>query len=112
VFRQLNREDVSSILDIELAKVTARLEAKGQKLSLTKTARNFLIDNGFSASMGARPLRRAIERYIEDPLAEDILRGKFEGTKTIEVVARKDQLVFRTKGSRKKQPAKASSNAD
>ena len=97
VFRQLTRDDVSMILDLELTKVTGRLEAKGRRLSLTKSARTFLVTEGFNEAMGARPLRRAIEKHIEDPLAEEILRGVFDGVEVIEVAHQGDKLVFRPK---------------
>ena len=95
VFRQLLREDMSAILELELSKVTGRLEAKGRRLSLTKNARVFLVNEGFNESLGARPLRRAIEKHIEDPLAEEVLRGIFDGVEVIEVTERDGKLVFR-----------------
>ena len=102
VFRQLSRDDVQTILDIELTKVTTRLAEKGKKLRLSKSARTFLIEKGFDAAQGARPLRRAIERYIEDPLAEDLLRGRLDAGGVIEVLAAGDVLKFRQKTSAKK----------
>ena len=75
VFRQLTHEDVARILDIELAKVTKRLASKHIEIELRPEARAFLVDKGYDKKYGARPLRRAIERYLEDPLAEEILRG-------------------------------------
>ena len=97
VFRQLNRGDVEKILDIELKKVFERLEARGKRLRVNKSARDFLIEKGFDAAMGARPLRRAIERYVEDPLAERILRGELEEDVPISVTASKDTLKFSQK---------------
>ena len=106
VFRQLTREDAGNILMIELAKVTARVESHGKQIKLSASARDFLIDQGFNAAMGARPLRRVIEKYLEDPLAEEILRGRFEGANVIEVVAAGDELRFRQKaGSRRPKTA-------
>jgi ATP-dependent Clp protease ATP-binding subunit ClpC len=97
VFRELNRDDVRKILDLELAKVRERLAAKGKQLRLSKSARDFLIDKGFDTALGARPLRRAIERYVEDPLAEEILRGRLEESPVIEVVSAGEELKFRQK---------------
>jgi len=97
VFRQLNKEDVRQILDLELAKIERRLASKGRKLQLAKSAREFLIEKGFSVALGARPLRRAIEKYIEDPLAEEILRGRLEDDGVIEVVQSGESLKFRQK---------------
>lgn len=94
VFRQLNESDVSRILDVELVKVRARLAAKEIDLQISDSARAFLIEKGYDPTFGARPLRRALERYLEDPLAEEILRDKIHPTETIEARAENDQLVF------------------
>jgi ATP-dependent Clp protease ATP-binding subunit ClpC len=85
VFKALTREDLQTIVDYELAKVFARLTEHGLKLELTDQAKEFLIDKGYSPEFGARPLRRAIEHYIEDPLSEAVLRGEFEGKKLIKI---------------------------
>jgi ATP-dependent Clp protease ATP-binding subunit ClpC len=85
VFRSLNKDDMKNIIDIELAKVVKRLKDKGLKLVLTEEAKELLIDKGYSPEFGARPLRRAIEHLLEDPLAEELLQGKFEGKETITV---------------------------
>ncbi len=79
VFHQLNREDLQKIVDIELEKVYKRLQERGLTLSLTPEAREYLIEKGYNIEFGARPLRRAIEQLLEDPLSEDILRGSFHG---------------------------------
>ncbi len=93
VFRQLNRVDVSQILDLEVSKVKERLAARKIELHLTEAAREFLIGKGFDPSYGARPLRRAVERYLEDPLAEEILRGHLS-TEGVEVTVEGDRLKF------------------
>ena len=79
-----------------LSRLQPRLEAQGRKLKLSKPARDFLLDKGFDEAQGARPLRRAVERYVEDPLAEAILRGEIKGA-SIEVIKEEDKLGFRTK---------------
>jgi len=94
VFHQLNREDVRKILDIELTKVKGRLAAKRMTLKLEDTAVEFLIDKGFDPQYGARPLRRAIERFLEDPLAEELLRGRFTPDEIIDVTVEEDHLHF------------------
>lgn len=99
VFRELNRNDVEKILDLELMKVSARVANKGWKLQLRKSAKQLLIEKGFNAKMGARPLRRAVARYLEDPLAEAILSGELEGRKVIGVTAKDGKLAF---GGRKR----------
>ena len=78
VFRPLERSDLVNILDIELRGIRARLAERNLKLDLTAAARDFLIDNGSNLEMGARPLRRAVERFIEDALSEELLRGGLE----------------------------------
>ncbi len=97
VFRRLDRSDVSKILTLELSKVRERLAAKGKRIELTRSAREFLVEKGFDEASGARPLRRAVERYIEDPLAEEILKGTLGDGKKIEVKRKDDALVFRLK---------------
>ncbi len=99
VFHQLVRDDVSVILDLEMAKVISRLEEKGKSLRLAKSAREFLIDKGFDSALGARPLRRAVEKYIEDPMAEELLQGNLNGGGVISVTAVKasDKLSFKQK---------------
>ena len=73
VFRELGRDDIRKIIDCEIDKIAERLKAKGGKLDLPKEAIDFLIGQGFKPESGARQLRRVVERYIEDPLAEEIL---------------------------------------
>ncbi len=95
VFRQLTREDVSRILDLELDKVRERLKSRGLKLRLGSSARELLIDQGFDHQYGARPMRRTVERYIEDPLSEEILRGSFAAATHVEAVRSGEKLRFR-----------------
>ncbi len=83
IFRHLNREDLKKVIDFELSKVRHRLQDRGYELELTEESKDFLIAKGANLDYGARPLRRALEQRIEDPLAEEILRGKFEGVNTI-----------------------------
>jgi ATP-dependent Clp protease ATP-binding subunit ClpC len=92
IFRHLNEEDLKKVIDFELAKVRERLQDRGFELELTDESKDFLIEKGANLDYGARPLRRALEQRIEDPLAEEILRGAFEGVNTIVVdVARDDK---------------------
>ncbi|MHC4898450.1 MAG: ATP-dependent Clp protease ATP-binding subunit [Planctomycetota bacterium] len=78
VFNQLTLEDMSEIVQIELAKVDERLASKHLKLEVDEAVLDLLIDKSFSQNFGARPLKRAIERYLEDPLSEEILRGELD----------------------------------
>jgi ATP-dependent Clp protease ATP-binding subunit ClpC len=98
VFRHLTDNDMKEVIDLELAKVRKRLEEKGLVIELTDEAKEFLIKKGSNTDFGARPLRRAIETFIEDPLAEELLKGEFAGKELIKVevkkVGDKKQLVF------------------
>jgi len=85
VFKSLTREDLQTIVDYELAKVFKRLTEHGFTLELSNQAKEFLIDKGYNPEFGARPLRRAIEHYIEDPLSEAMLRGEFKGKNLIKI---------------------------
>ncbi|CAN5471416.1 ATP-dependent Clp protease ATP-binding subunit [soil metagenome] len=85
VFRSLNKGDMKHIIDIELSKVIKRLKEKNMALILTDEAKDLLIEKGYSPEFGARPLRRAIEHLLEDPLAERLLLGAFQGKDTITV---------------------------
>jgi ATP-dependent Clp protease ATP-binding subunit ClpC len=85
VFRPLTRDDLTQIVEYELNKVFKRLLEHGLHLELEDAAKEFLIDKGYNPEFGARPLRRAIERYIEDPLSEDMLRGKFKDMTLIRI---------------------------
>jgi len=85
VFRHLTRENLKNIVEIELKKVRERLGERNLKLVLTDEAREFLIDKGGDLDYGARPLRRSVEQWVEDPLSEELLRGSFSGNDTITV---------------------------
>jgi len=90
VFRHLTVEDLKEVVDLELKKVRERLLERGLKLELTDIAKEFIIKKGSNTDFGARPLRRAVENYIEDPLSEELLKGEFQGKDTITVDAIKD----------------------
>ncbi|MDF1700638.1 MAG: ATP-dependent Clp protease ATP-binding subunit [Planctomycetota bacterium] len=92
VFRQLTREDLTQIIDIETGGLAKRLQDKSIQLILTPEVKEYIINEGYNPEYGARPLRRAIQRILEDSLAEEVLRGNFtEGTKIL--VEMKDGLV-------------------
>ena len=98
VFHHLTVDNLKEVIDIELEKVRERLADRGLALELTDEAKKFLIKKGSDTDFGARPLRRALENYIEDPVSEELLRGEFAGKDTIQVdckeVAGKKQLSF------------------
>ena len=91
IFRHLTKEDLKSVIDFELSKVRERLLDRGLAIELTDDAKEFLVKKGSNLDYGARPLRRAIEQRIEDPLSEELLRGAFEGYDTIMIDAHKDE---------------------
>jgi len=98
VFRHLTTEDLKDVIDLELSKVRNRLRERGLALELSDEAKSFIIKKGSDIDYGARPLRRALERYIEDPLSEELLRGEFRDNDMIRVdckeVGGKKQLNF------------------
>ena len=84
VFNALEQEDINKIIDIELEKLLMRIDGLGYKLKLTKAAKTFIAEKGFDKQYGARPLKRAIQKYIEDALAEEIITSKLkEGDKIV-----------------------------
>ncbi len=99
VFRSLTKPDLIEILDLEISKVMQRLKAKNIVLQLDEKAKDFLVSKGYDPLYGARPMRRAVERSLEDPLAEEILSGVFHEGEPITVTAEKDQLVFNQKAA-------------
>ena len=103
VFKALSREDLQTIVGYELAKVFKRLTEHGLKLEVGDQAKEFLIDKGYNPEFGARPLRRAIEHYIEDPLSEFVLAGKFKGKNLIKIDVQ-DEEHLKFEGFEKKEP--------
>lgn len=97
VFRPLTKEDLYKIVEIEVGEVQKRLTEQEIALELDKEAKEFLIEKGFNPVFGARPLKRTIQRYLEDPLSEDIISKKFKKSRKIKVSREKgkDELVFR-----------------
>ena len=96
VFRSLEKEDILQIIEIELKDLLNNMHDNKLGLVLEDSAKNFLVEKGFDPKFGARPLRRAIQKYIEDPLAEEILRGSFKEGSTINAKHVKDteEIVF------------------
>ena len=90
IFRHLEKKDLEVVVDFELTKILERLSERGYALELTDDAKKFLIKKGTNLDYGARPLRRALENFIEDPLSEELLKGSFEGKNKIVVEAMRD----------------------
>jgi ATP-dependent Clp protease ATP-binding subunit ClpC len=95
VFHPLSTEDIAKIIDILLRELDGRLKEKELTLKLTEQAKQFLVEKGFDQKYGARPLKRAMRRYLEDPLSEQILRGEFQPGDQIEVNKEGDGLIFK-----------------
>jgi ATP-dependent Clp protease ATP-binding subunit ClpC len=106
VLKPLTRENLQTIVEYELVKVFKRLIEHGLKLELTEQAKEFLIDKGYNPEFGARPLRRAIEHYIEDPLSESLLQGRFKGQKLIKIDVQ-DEEHLKFEGVMIEEPAEA-----
>ncbi|MDF1852546.1 MAG: ATP-dependent Clp protease ATP-binding subunit [Verrucomicrobiales bacterium] len=91
VFHVLDREDLIKIVELEINTVLKRLEEKQITLKLDKKAKEFLIEEGYDPNYGARPMRRTVERHIEDPLAEHLLRGDVTGGQLVKVTHKKNE---------------------
>ena len=96
VFRQLTRDNMKDIVLLEFRQVLNRLRDRNIEVEITEEAKEFIIDRGFDPDFGARPIRRAIERFIEDPLSEELLRGQFKNGDHIRVSVKDGHLIFET----------------
>jgi ATP-dependent Clp protease ATP-binding subunit ClpB len=94
LFRSLSREDIEGIVNIQMAVLEARLRERGIALELDEGARRFLAEAGYDPVYGARPLKRAIQRTLENPLAREILAGRFGSGQTIRARHDGEALVF------------------
>jgi ATP-dependent Clp protease ATP-binding subunit ClpC len=115
IFRSLAKESMSSIVDLELNKVSQRLKDKKLKIEVSDEAKEFLIEKGYDEKLGARPLRRAVERYLEDTLAEELLSGNIRKNKPITVILSDDEekgLCFEQKKSGKDKVSVSSTSSE
>ena len=97
VFRTLEKSELKTIIDLEASKVLERIQEQGLHLTLDDTAKEFLIEKGYNTAYGARPIKRAVETYIENPMSEEILKETFKPGDKLIVKATKeitDALVF------------------
>ena len=109
VFRSLGRDELTHILELELEKVRKRLAERDIHFELDDSARNLLLEKGYDPSYGARPMRRAVERYLEDPMAEEIIRGDLREGESISITEKDDKLEFtQKKSSTKSEDSKVS----
>jgi len=96
VFRALTRDDLQHIVELEIKEVETRLKDQNIQIELTKEAKDFLIERGFDKIFGARPLKRTIQRFLEDPIAEEIIRGNYKNGAKLRATAKADHLEFTT----------------
>ena len=94
VFHQLSKDDLRKIVDLMLDRLQQQLTERKISLVVDQNAKDFLIDRGYDPTFGARPLRRAIQRYVEDPLAEEVLKGRFPEGGTLRIKLEGDALTF------------------
>ncbi|ALL07948.1 Clp protease ClpC [Pedobacter sp. PACM 27299] len=104
VFNTLGKDEIFKIIDIELKSLFGRVHNLGYEVKLTERAKDFIADKGFDINFGARPLKRAIQKYLEDPIAEEILKGEINDGDTLEIDYNKedDQIVVENKSPGKK----------
>ncbi|MEZ7900346.1 MAG: ATP-dependent Clp protease ATP-binding subunit ClpC [Urechidicola sp.] len=104
LFNSLDKADIHKIIDIELSKLYARIDDLGFNIELTNKAKDFVADKGYDAKYGARPLKRAIQKYLEDPLAEQIIQHEIgDGDMlVIDYDAKKEEIVIKPKKVKKK----------
>jgi ATP-dependent Clp protease ATP-binding subunit ClpC len=106
VFNSLGKDEIFKIIDIELKSLFGRVHNLGYEIKLTEAAKDFIADKGFDSNFGARPLKRAIQKYLEDPIAEEILKGDVSEGDVLEIDYNKesDQITVenRSPGKKKK----------
>jgi ATP-dependent Clp protease ATP-binding subunit ClpB len=105
VFHALSREQLGEIVDLQLGRLRARLAERGLAIELTPAAKELVADAGWDPTYGARPLKRALQRLIENPLALRLLEGDFAAGDTVLVDAQEGEIVFEKAGER--EPAAA-----
>jgi ATP-dependent Clp protease ATP-binding subunit ClpC len=107
VFHKLTKEEITQIVDLLLVRLKKQMAEHGVAVQLTDEAKDLLVDEGYDPTMGARPLRRAIQRLVEDPLADQVLSGGYEGGVTIVVERDGDQMKLITKDAPKEPETEA-----
>ncbi len=108
VFHTLGKPELLTIVDLEIKKVVDRVKGKDIHLVLEQAAKEFLIEKGYDPQYGARPMRRAVERYLEDPMAEEMLRGTIKAGDHATVILKDGKLTFSVPEPHKEEPAGAS----
>lgn len=111
LFNSLKREDIHKIIDIELELLYGRINELGYTIAMTEAAKDFIVEKGYDEKFGARPLKRAIQKFIEDPLAEEIVKSNLHEGDSINMDIQKDASELKIK-IKKVQSAKKSSNKE
>jgi ATP-dependent Clp protease ATP-binding subunit ClpC len=111
LFNSLKREDIHKIIDIELELLYGRINELGYTIAMTEAAKDFIVEKGYDEKFGARPLKRAIQKFIEDPLAEEIVKSNLHEGDSINMDIQKDASELKIK-IKKAQSAKKSSNKE
>jgi ATP-dependent Clp protease ATP-binding subunit ClpC len=104
VFHNLNREHLASIFELMVREISDRLGEQRIAISIKRKAKEYLIEKGFDEKFGARPLRRLLQKEVEDPLSVEILKGRFAAGDTVEVELRAEKISFRRQETRKRLP--------
>ncbi len=97
IFKSLTKDEIGKIVDLEIINLKDRVQEIGYILKINKTVRDYLIETGYDVEYGARPLNRAIQKYVEDPVSEEILKGRVKEGQTIKVsyVKAKEKIVIK-----------------
>ncbi|RME00583.1 MAG: hypothetical protein D6814_03245 [Calditrichaeota bacterium] len=106
VFHPLTRSDMEAIIDIVVDEMLEKVSDRQIEITLTKGAKEIIAEKGFDENYGARPLKRVIQKYIEDPIAEEILKGKFGDGSVIQVKRKGEELDFVEVERKKIEPKK------
>jgi len=106
IFNSLSKKDIHKIIDIELGKLYKRINSLGYEVKLSEAAKDFIADKGFDEKFGARPLKRAIQKYVEDPMAEEIINSNLEEGDTIHIGRKKDADEINIRITKGKKPKK------
>jgi ATP-dependent Clp protease ATP-binding subunit ClpC len=112
MFNSLSKENINQIIDIELAQLYKRIEAMGYKIKLEESARDYIVEKGFDANFGARPLKRAIQKYVEDPLAEHIISANLQEGDSISLSYEGEEAGIQVKITKAKKKKKADDSAE
>ena len=106
IFNSLNKEDINKIIDIEMNNLLKRIETLGYTVKISEEAKDFIAEKGFDAKFGARPLKRAIQKYFEDPLSEEIINAQIKEGDMIQVSLSKEKTTLEMKISKPKAKGK------